>query len=59
MGRLDELRRARDKAKLQYEDSERTRQIAAAGGAVGDAVTLGKIRGLFDCSYEVGERYEQ
>ena len=60
VSRLDDLRKSRDKAKLQYEDSERARQIAAAGGVVGtEIVALGKIRGLFDCSYELGERYDQ
>lgn len=58
--RLDELRKSRDKAKALYEDNERARQIAAAGGVAGvDVPTMGKIRGLFDCSYELGERYEQ
>ena len=57
--RLDDLRKSRDKAKLLYEDSERSRQIAAAGGVVGDTVSLGKIGSLFDCSYELCERYEQ
>ena len=60
ISRLDELRKSRDKAKALYEDSERARQIAAAGGVAGvDVPSMGKIRGLFDCSYELGERYEQ
>jgi hypothetical protein len=60
VSRLDELRKSRDKAKALYEDNERARQIAAAGGVAGvDVPTMGKIRGLFDCSYELGERYEQ
>ena len=34
--------------------------MAAAGGAIGtEGVVLGKIRGLFECSYELVERYDQ
>jgi hypothetical protein len=60
VSRLDELRRSRDKAKLLYEDSERARQITAAGGVISAdvSITTSKVRGLFDCSYELGERYE-
>lgn len=60
--RLDELRKARDKARAAYEEGERTRQ-AASTGAVGADYTsemaLSKIRGLFDSAFEFGERYEQ
>ena len=59
VSRLDDLRKSRDKAKILYEDSERARQITAAGGVIGsDVSSAGKVRGLFDCSYELGERYE-
>ena len=59
VSRLDELRRSRDRAKMLYEENERARQITAAGGVVGvDAPVLSKVRGLFDCSYELGERYD-
>ena len=35
VGRLDEIRKARDKARAAFEESEKTRQAAAMGGVVG------------------------
>ena len=59
--RLDELRKARDKARTAYEESEKTRQAVAMGGSVSSSIEMGldKVRGLFDSAYEFGERYEQ
>ena len=39
VGRLDELRKARDKARAAFEESEKTRQAAAMGGVVGTDFT--------------------
>ena len=58
---MDELRKARDKARTAYEESEKTRQAGAMGGSVSSSIEMGldKVRGLFDSAYEFGERYEQ
>jgi hypothetical protein len=62
ISRLEELRKCRDKARSQYEESERTRQAAAMGGIVGADFTaemaLSKVRGIFESSAEMTERYE-
>ena len=39
VGRLDEIRKARDKARAAFEESEKTRQAAAMGGVVGTDFT--------------------
>ena len=57
--RLDELRKARDKARTALEESEKARQAAATGGGSSSELGLDKVRGLFDSAYEFGERYEQ
>ena len=58
--RLDELRKARDKARTACEESEKTRQaVAMGGGSSSSEMGQDKVRGLFDSAYEFGERYEQ
>lgn len=51
VSRLDDLRKYRDKARIAHEENERSNQA----GEGENVHVLGKIRGLFDCAYEIGE----